>query len=449
MTLPPSLIAQILASAPDAIITLDDAGAITNWSRAAEKIYGWTSAEALGKLLSELVPTSYFPPETADSVLALVRRQGWWLGHVRQIRRDGAPLHIHSALSLLRDAADQPQGLVAINRDVTDHAYRDQPPPSESGQSTAPGSNDGLWDWNITSSVMTFSARMHELLERPPEQQIELNHTILQAVHPDDYDLATDALRAHLERHQPFNIELRLRTGAGTYRWFLARGQARWDSQGRPIQMTGSLTDIDEIRHARQTLEDLNRTLEVRVAERTAELKQSLHLVESITTALPDLLYIYSLEWRRFVYANRSLLTMLGYSGTEANALRGQMLVKLIHADDAEKIEAHMSRVAALADGAITEFEYRLRDATGTWRWLYGRELVFQRDERGQAMLILGVGSDVTGRRQIDEALRRTNDELSAANAQLARVNRLTARSISPRSTRSRALRRAGVTCSI
>jgi PAS domain S-box-containing protein len=425
MTLPPSLMAQILASAPDAIITLDDADVITSWNRAAEAIYGWTSVEALGRPVSELVPTSYFPPETADSVRARVRRQGWWLGHVRQIRRDGAPLHIYSAISLLRDAADQPQGLVAVNRDVTDHAYRDQSSPAELDQPIAPGSSDGIWDWNITNGVMTFSARMHELLERPPEQQFVLNHTILQAVHPDDYDLAAQALSAHLERHEPFSIELRLRTGAGAYRWFLARGQACWDSRGRPIQMTGSLTDIDEIRRARQALEDLNRTLEVRVAERTAELKQSLHLVESITTALPDLLYIYNLERRRFVYANRSLLAMLGYSGAEADALRGQMLVKLIHVDDAEKIEAHMSRVAALADGAIAEFEYRLRDATGTWRWLYGRELVFQRDEHGQAALILGVGSDVTGRRQTDEALRRINDELSAANAQLARVNRL------------------------
>jgi PAS domain S-box-containing protein len=422
MSLNASLAAQIVASAPDAIITLDEAGTITSWNPAAEALYGWTHAQASGHYINELLSTAFHPPDNEQSAQAQLQYQGWWRGRVRQLKRDGFALLIHSSVSLLHDHEGRRLGMVVVNRDLTDYSTT-SPARLDQIPSTLLGS--ALWEWNIQSDSVTFSSHIYALLDHPPESQIQLDQTILQAIHPDDYDRVTHELQAHFEQHQPFSVNLRLRTGANVYRWFLARGQAHRDAHGRPLSMRGSLTDIDEIRQARQNLEELNRTLEAHVATRTAELRQSLHFVESVTAATPDLLYIYDLAQRRYTYTNRSLLATLNYNSQQSESLSDRVLSELIHPDDANKLAAHMVRVADLPDGVIAEFTYRLLDAAGNWRWFYGRELVFQRDEHGRAEQILGIASDITLRKQTDEALRQTYNDLSAANAQLARANRL------------------------
>ena len=75
-----------------------------------------------------------------------------------------------------------------------------------------------------------------------------------------------------LQQRAPYKVEYRLRAKSGDYLWFLARGQAIWNSEGKAIRMSGSVQDItervkleDELRKHREHLEQL-------VAERTDEL---------------------------------------------------------------------------------------------------------------------------------------------------------------------------------
>ena len=65
----------------------------------------------------------------------------------------------------------------------------------------------------------------------------------------------TVALQDHFDRHLPYDIEYRLRTKSGEYRWFRARGQAIWDDTGRPSRMAGSISDITEQKRSRQRFE--------------------------------------------------------------------------------------------------------------------------------------------------------------------------------------------------
>jgi PAS domain S-box-containing protein len=73
-------------------------------------------------------------------------------------------------------------------------------------------------------------------------------------VHPDDWAGFRTALRAHLDRREPFSVEVRLRARDGTWRWFWDRGQAEWDADGRPVHMAGSLSDVTERKRAEAAL---------------------------------------------------------------------------------------------------------------------------------------------------------------------------------------------------
>ena len=74
-------------------------------------------------------------------------------------------------------------------------------------------------------------------------------------IHAEDHDQVMWALKDHLERHVPYDVEYRLRTNCGIYRWFHARGQAVWNEENNPVRIAGSITDVHDRKLAEAGLE--------------------------------------------------------------------------------------------------------------------------------------------------------------------------------------------------
>ena len=136
------------------------------------------------------------------------------------------------------------------------------------------GTNDAIWDWNIETDEMYFSSRWKEMLGYVG-YDMEIGNDINEwtnRIHPEDRELALSLLDNYLNgRSSAFCSEHRLRTKRGDYIWVLDKGKILWDKTGKPIRMSGSVTDIHERKlqievMEHQTLHDLvtdlpNRTL--------------------------------------------------------------------------------------------------------------------------------------------------------------------------------------------
>lgn len=103
----------------DALITVNTQNVVTSWNLAAEKLYGWTATEAIGRLLSELIHTE-FDEGSRESAVQSVLEHGEWIGEVRQQRKDGTRFPVWSHVAALHDARGALVGYVGVNRDVTD-----------------------------------------------------------------------------------------------------------------------------------------------------------------------------------------------------------------------------------------------------------------------------------------------------------------------------------------
>ncbi len=114
--------ANLLAQVADAIIATDLELRIRSWNAPAERIYGWSAAEAIGQRIGELLETRYagISPEEA---LRLLFGSGSWSGEIEQRRRDGSFAPIQSSVTLLRDEAGAIVGTVAINRDISERRH--------------------------------------------------------------------------------------------------------------------------------------------------------------------------------------------------------------------------------------------------------------------------------------------------------------------------------------
>jgi len=112
------------------------------------------------------------------------------------------------------------------------------------------GSNDGLWDWDIDTGEVYYSPRFKQLLGLSDTEMESTMQALMSRLHEDDKSATETAFEAHLRTAVPFDIEMRLRTKAGDFRWFRARGQSVRDVGGRAIRMAGAITDMTDRRLA-------------------------------------------------------------------------------------------------------------------------------------------------------------------------------------------------------
>ncbi|MEA5535533.1 PAS domain S-box protein [Crocosphaera sp. XPORK-15E] len=109
------------------------------------------------------------------------------------------------------------------------------------------GTNEGIWDWNLKTDEMFFSARWKEMLGYEDEELPNHIDTWKQLLHPQDTERVMKIVQEYLEKKTDhYSAEFRLRCQDGSYKWILSRGQALWNNKGKPIRMAGSHSDISE-----------------------------------------------------------------------------------------------------------------------------------------------------------------------------------------------------------
>jgi PAS domain S-box-containing protein len=112
------LLAAIVDSSDDAIISKTLQGVITSWNAGAERLFGYTAKEAIGRHISLLIPNDRLDEEV--SILARLAR-GEKIEHFDtiRVRKDGTPLEISLTISPVRDASGKTIGASKIARDIT------------------------------------------------------------------------------------------------------------------------------------------------------------------------------------------------------------------------------------------------------------------------------------------------------------------------------------------
>ena len=159
----------------------------------------------------------------------------------------------------LRDPRGQVVGTFGISRDITKRKRAEEAlrKSEERFALAVRGSSDGIWDWDAVTGEIYYSPRFKELLGYDHDDP-EFG-SFKSRLHPEDRDRVLQMMRDHLRRQSVYDVEFRLRTRTGDYRWFHARGQAIWDDTERATRMAGSIADITDRKQAEHELVEANR----------------------------------------------------------------------------------------------------------------------------------------------------------------------------------------------
>ena len=132
--------------------------------------------------------------------------------------------------------------------------------------------------------------------------------------------------------------------------------------------------------------------------------------IDKVTATVPSIIYVYDMERQQTIYLNAQALRSLGYIPDSAPTF-----FEILHPDDAAGVFEKERQLRDLSDGETIAVEYRLRHADGSWRWMASRNTVFERNERGIPVKLLGVSRDVTKQYEAEQELRRAKEAAEAA----------------------------------
>ncbi len=195
------------------------------------------------------------------------------------------------------------------------------------------GTQDGLWELDVTSDVMWCSPRLSLLLGYSATQ-LESGNFLRSLIHPEDAAKVSKITESHYRHNTPFDLEVRLRMRNGDYRWYRARATADRDANGWAVRLSGSLQDVTEARAAREELVRATEAAEMASRAKSAFLANVSHEIRTPMNGIigmTGLLLDMHLDRTQRDYANTirgsadSLLTVindiLDFSKIEAGKL--------------------------------------------------------------------------------------------------------------------------------
>lgn len=194
----------------------------------------------------------------------------------RLVRKDGRTIWVQVSVATQYDPAGRPIRMTGVVEEITEHIE----------------AQEALRASEARFRLITEALPSHVWLVRPEDASLEYSNQRWidyigidpreikdyaelwrRIVHPADLERIQAVWREALRLGQPYEAEVRLRSRADQYHWFLTIALPLMDDQGRITHWLGTSTDIEDHKRAEEQLRLLNETLENRVLERTAQLR--------------------------------------------------------------------------------------------------------------------------------------------------------------------------------
>ncbi len=213
-------------------------------------------------------------------------------------------------------------------------------------------------------------------------------------VHKDDLKRVAAAILAHLKHRTPYDIEYRIRTKSGDYKWIHSRGLAVWNDAGVATRFSGSHRDITERIENQEKL--------ALSESRFRQMAENIEEIFWVTDALGTVP----------IYVSPGYAKIFGRS-IESLFESPHQFFEATHPEDRDRL-AKVIRAQRVAKGS-SEIEYRITRPNGEIRWLWAR-LTSILDAEGKVSGLCGVTCDITDEKEADI---RVNDFYSTVSHEL------------------------------
>lgn len=248
-----SRLASIVQCSNDAIFSTDLAGRIASWNPAAVRLFGYESAETIGRHVRMLVPPD-MQAELDGAMERVVAGHSISMDATVALRADSSVVDLSTSMSPLRDRSGAVVGASMMGRDITERIEYDRRITAdrrrlEEAQTSA---GFGSFEIDLVANTLTRSDEFWRIIGRAPNDQPGHDFSF---VHPDDLPQVEDALRRVLEGHSAVDCTHRVVRPTGEVRWVVTRTSRFRDPSD--LVIAGTMLDITDRREAELATEHL------------------------------------------------------------------------------------------------------------------------------------------------------------------------------------------------
>jgi PAS domain S-box-containing protein len=357
-------LAHMLNLAQDAIIVCDfDRSRIHFWNTGAQKLYGWTADEVMGRNIDQFLSSD---DETACAMIKGLLRDGEWSTETFRVLRDGRKIAINERASLARDSEGQPTAILFIHHDITERKRAEEQIRRQESliRETGKVARIGSWEVNALTCEVFWTSEVTRIFGLPPDAAInmELGMTVFRG---EDFRKLESALKAAIQDATPYDLELEITAADGTEKWVRTVGHPVVENE-KVVKVHGIMQDISEQKRAADQLREQARLLD-------------------LTT---DAILVSDFETGQIIYWNQGAERMHGWAAKE---VLGKQFSELLLLDEpvAHDIIRHVS-----VNG---EWNGELRERTRDGREItVNSRVTLVRDAIGKPKSLLSIHTDIT-----------------------------------------------------
>jgi len=390
----------IFNTIPDAaIISRLDDGMVTDVNVGFTKLTGFTREEVLGKSSNEI--KLWKNQDDRLIVVNKIREQGFCENFEAMfLHKNGSGITgLMSAKAFM--IKDIPH-ILSITRDITERkqievALVESERKLNEAQHVG---NVGSWEYDFVNQKLFWSDQVYLMYELSKESYVPDMDKAFLSTHIDDQKNLEDKYFDSLKNKTNFDLESRIITSSGAIKHIMTRASSKFDKEGNPIRMLGTIVDITERKVAEEAL-------------KTSEEKYRL-----ITENTADVIWILNLSKQKFTYISPSVYNLRGYTQDEA------MSQTLTEALTPESLKIVINGV----ERTLPEFlEYKDTNRTrqlneiqqpcknGDIIWI---EVATQYQFNAEGEVeVLGVSRNIEQRKRMEEVLHKSEASLKASNA--------------------------------
>lgn len=392
--------ASIIDSAMDAVITVDEQHRILVFNPAAEKLFGYTSAEITGSPLSRLIP-ELFRNGHRERITFFSGSQGLsglsgTLGIMTGLKKNGEEFPIEASISQVDVHGEK--SFTVILRDITErlaaemalkHQYELQNQLANVAESV-PGlicsfrlSPDGV------SSMPYASSRFKSIYGLNPEEVAQDFSPIFARIHNEDSGPLKKNIAESARCLQPWRDSFRYLHPEKGEIWIEGHSIPHTETDGA-IVWHGYIQDVTD----RKRVE--------------AELKERIARYELVLNGAQDAIWDWDIRNKRVHFSPR-WKELRGYAENEISDSEDEWSLR-IHPDDKAYVFAALESLLQGLSPVYCE-EYRIQTKDGSWKWVLDRGIA-ERDSDGQAVRMAGSESDITERKTTEAIIQEREMEL-------------------------------------
>src|SRR3984957_3844031 len=377
-----SLLAAIVDSSDDAILSKKLDGTITSWNQSAERLFGYKAEEAVGQHITLIVPWERRAEE--EDILRRLAR-GERVEHFETVRRrkDGTHLDASLTISPIRDAAGRVIGASKVARDITERRQAERALSEQARLLDL--SNDAIFVRDGGDHVTYWNKAATELYGFTREEAMgRVTHELLQTEFPAQLGMINEQLR----RDERWSGELVHTRKDGTKVIVISRWVLDRKADGNALRILETNSDITHQKRTEKALRESEERFRA-IVETTPE---CVKLVSAAGTLL---------------HMNSPGLTMVG--ARSAEEVVGKSVYDLIAPEDRERFKAFNESICRGGQGSL---QFEIVGLDGKRRHVETHAAPLRNPD--ETVVHLAVTADISERKQAEELLRRSEERFRA-----------------------------------